>query len=303
MEGKFYIPNLSKIQEELNSDSKALILSDEPNVVNFDSEEAYQHFLDNINSIEYIHDKELKKVIFEAVPELADEFSHATYSIQDLRDGLGHIFEDLPDKAFEGKNIVEAIKLIFNNFIRKNENTFLAINIGNGNLRYDDTYKFKKNQVIYYDMMKTEYNLEVYYDFITRVTQVLRRIFLRQILFDDSPITDKKRELLNRAFNVSGNMLVDFQENMDGLKSELKGHKITLKRTNIPVLPEHKTIESRLLDKIDSVIEDSEEQIKKIHESKKQLAEEIKKRHGIFSIETAKKLLREVKWLKPFIKE
>jgi hypothetical protein len=303
MGDRYYIPILPFVQDSLDSTSKALIVPNENNIVEFNSETDFNNFLDSLNNVEYIDDKKIYDIMQELVPDISDYIKDVPMPLEDLKGAFGNLIEGIPDERFAGKPLAYCLKIMFDSIIRKNENTFIVLNIRNGSLKCNEDYKYHKTESLYFDMMKLEYNLDTYYSFFCDVQSALRTIFLKNILFSDDPIDDVKKNLINRAFNINGQALADFRQALEGAKSKINNHRWTIKKINMPLLPRYNEIEKATLSKISDTLVDVDKNIKETYESKKQLAEEIKKRHNLISIETAKNLLREIKWLRPFIKE
>lgn len=290
MGDKYYIPGLPELKKNLEKDCKELIVPDSNNLIKLEKEEDRKKLIDSIKNIQYINDQDLHAFYEEHMPEVAELVKRVPIDTNELKDALRHIFNDIPDEYFEGRNILQCLSATFNYVIRKNEIEFLVINIAE--LKYDESYKYNKFQEFYFEMMKFNFNLEPYWIFFSNTQALLQRLFLKEVLFSDSKITDEKQKLLNRIFNLNGKALSDFDFKLNNVKNQIKSNKITLKRTKIPLPKKYNEYEKKALENIDKVQSEIKGEIEKNKEAKKQLQEEIEKRHGWISKTTAKKLLR-----------
>ena len=216
---------------------------------------------------------------------------------------LKYIFTEIPDESFEEKNILDSLTTTFNYVIGKNEIDFLILNINNDELRYNFGYKYKSQQDFYFDIMKFTFNLPSYWMFFSNTQSTLRRLFLKEIMFSDDVITSEKQQLLNRIFNVNGNALSEFDFKLDHMKSKIKSNRITLKRAKLPELPKYREYEKNCLKLIDEIQREVKIVIEDNIESKKNLESEIKKRHGIISKESAKKILSDIPYIGKLFKD
>lgn len=288
----YYIPRLPEIKKNLKEDCKALIVPNSKNLINLENQEDREKLIDSIKNIQYINDLDLYNFYKDRLPEISKLVKKVPIDNNELKETLKHIFNDIPDDYFEGKDMVQCLTTTFNYVIRKYETEFLVINIANGELLYDESYKYRKFQEFYFEMMKFNFNLEPYWLFFCNAQALLQKLFLKEILFSNSKITDEKQQLLNRIFNLNGKALSDFDFRLNNVKSQIKFNRITLKRTKIPLPTKYKDYEKKTLEDIGKIQNEVKEEIQKIKEAKKQLQEEIEKRHGWISKTTAKKLLK-----------
>lgn len=299
----YYIPGLADIKDKLKYDCKELIVTDSKNLIRLDTKKEKKKFIQSIKETQYINDKKLYEFYKEYMPEMTGIVTRVPINTQELKKSLEHIFLDIPSESFEGKSILECLTTTFNHVIRKYEIEFYITHINNDELKFDQTYKYNKFQEFYFYMMKLNYNLDPYWFFFSNTQALLKRLFLKEILFSETKITDKKQKLLNRVFNMNGQALADFDYKLTNVTQHIKANRNTLKRTQFPLLPKYKEYEEKTLREIDNVKKEISELIAFNRDSKKQLEEEIKKRHGLISKITAKKILQNLPHLGKFFKE
>lgn len=287
----YYIPFLEDIKDDLSKNCKSLIVPQTTNLIKISSNEEKQLFINNIKQLIYLKDKELSDYFKKNMPEVSNFLRVVPIKNDELREMLRHIFYDIPEDSFKGSTVLQSLTSTFNYVIRKNEIEFLIQNLANDELLYDVAYKYKSQANFYYNLMKFKFNLDSYWLFFSNTQAALRRLFLKQILFSEGRITGKEQQLLNRVFNLNGSAMSDFDYQLEVLKNQIHANKLTLKRTRIPVSPKYRKYEQECLERIIEVQKEVKKIIKTNQEDKKNLEIEIKKRHGLISRETAKKLL------------
>ena len=303
MDDEYYIPEWEFLRDKLEEgDKNALAIQNKGNVIRIRNEEDRSNFIESIKKIEFINDKELYDYFKENFYGAIKYLEIKPIQVPALKEALSFLFEELPDDLFEQDDVITALKKLFNHFIKKNEITFIVMNMSNKNLNYDGDYKYKTLQEFYFLMLKLDYNLDTYYEFFCRTQSALSRLFSKEILFSDEKIDRKRQDLLNRIFNLTANNLEDYKMKLEIVKNQIKGHRRTIKIANIITLDKYNIQEKQVLEKIDSTIKDINERVNECYTSKKRLEEEVKKRHGLISIETAKNILKEIKWFRPFVK-
>ncbi|GEM_PF-5542545 len=300
---KYYIPSLPYLRGGLEKDCKNIIVKDSEHLIELNTDTEIESFIGAVKNIEYVSDKNFYDFFKERLPEVANQINDIPISHEDLKGALRFIFNDLPEEAFESENIVECLTKIFNHVIRKNEITFHVTNIANGSLLCEQDYKYSKFQEFYFQMMKLEYNLDSYYSIYYNAQVALLHLFTKEILFSEEIISDSKEALLRRVFNLNGQALGDFKLRLEDIRNQIQSHRVTIKRTNIPLPAKYDCLEQSTLDKVNLVLADVNQKIDETYEAKNKLADEMKKRHGLLSKETAKKIMRENKWLKILLKE
>lgn len=302
---KYFIPDLPFIQKHIKGNSKALIVKGETNIVEFNSKEDMDRFIEDIQKSEFVNDKELVSNIKEYLPGVDRFFTEIPIAQPEIINALMFIFNDYPSDLIEDDNILTGLRKFFNHVIKKNEITFLLNNIRNGTLLYDENWKHKIFQKFYFLMKKTAYNLDTYYFFFSNTQYLLRDTVLRELMFSDKVITDKKECILNRVFNICGNNFLNLKKRLVHMKNQIINNQKTLKRTTIiKKLPKkYKEMEKIALKKIDATIEDIDTKIKDCNDCKIRLREEIKRRHGFFSKQTLKRIFKEFKWSRPFTRK
>lgn len=305
MEKKYYIPNLPFIKKYLKGKSKNVIVKGESNLVEFKTKEDMNLFLDSIRTSEFINDSELLSNIKKYLPGVEKYFHKKPVSHQEIIDTLMFIFNDYPPDLLDDDNSLTGLRKFFNHIIRKNETTFIIENIKNGTLSYDKEWNHRKFQDFYFEMKKMVYNLDTYYFMFYNIQYLLRDISLREIVFSDEYIDDKKEEVLNRIFNIYGNNFLDLKQRLVHWKNQIQNNHITLKRTKIMrKLPhKYKEMEESALNKIENTIKDIDKNINGCEEMKLRLREEMKRRHRFLSKHTLKKILNEFRWFRPFTKK
>ena len=293
---KYYIPSLPLLLKYMKRKSSGLIVHENENVIEFNSVENIVEFSEEIKKFEFISSNELSEYFKNYFPRVTPHLNTIPISQDSIKEALRFIYDELPDDVYENDTIIVGLQKLLNHVIRKNEITFIVLNIANDTLRYDEGYRYTKAQDFYFKMLKLSYNIDSYYDFFCRSQSVLRRIFVNEILFSETIIDREKQNVLNQAFNITGRNLQEFKFKLELFKDEIKRHRTTIKRTRIPVPKKYNQIEKEAILKIDETLKDVEKRIKETRESKKDLEQEIKKRHGIISLETAKELFDLIKW-------
>lgn len=298
MGDKYFIPNLPILLKNADKDSKALIKVTGQNIIEINSPEEKQALITSIQNRDFISDKEFKEYLDSALPILSKQIEKLPINLEELKESFRFVFNEIPDEIFEGKDIVSILKNILNFTIKKHEVSFIVFSIQDGSLRYNESYRYPKVYAFFFNMKKLSYDIEVYYAMLCNCYSVLERTFLKEITFGERKIGMQEQNLLNRIFNLSGKNFVEFKFKLERLKSEIQEEKVFIKRTQIPTPEKYNIEEEILLRKIDEVCKDIGIKIEKIENAKKELAEEARKRHGILSWETAKKLLTAIGYLK-----
>lgn len=188
----------------------------------------------------------------------------------------------MPDELFQDENIVKVFKNIINFIIKKNETTFLIENISNNKLKYDLNYKFGKIYDFYFYMMKAYHDATNLFSIMCRLQSVIQKIYLKSVIFNDSKNKLEHIQILNRSFNVMGNISVDYKDKLDLIVKEIKDQRNWLKRTQINPPKGYNSQESLVLEEFNEMTKEIDERVLKLADAKEKIRSEIIERKFTF---------------------
>lgn len=304
MGDKYYIPNLQFFLKNMDDSTRSLIKKPavtNPNVIEIKSMEDTRILTQGIQKSDFFKEQQLYDLVKKNFPEVAKQITKIPMDIKQLKDVFQYVFTEIPEDDFENSTTFEILKKTLNTIIRKGEIEFLILNIHNGKLLYDESRIFHtKTHDFHYNMLKSVYDLDTYYPIFCNTQSLLENVYLKEITFNNKKINRKNLNLLNSAFNFTGNNLADFKIRLNYFLNQINGHRVFLKRTTLPAPKDYKEHEQDALESLKECSLDVDEKIKKTVEAREKLKEEIEKRKWFLSWDNAKTFLQWVKLFRGF---
>src|SRR3989344_4475791 len=212
MGGVYYIPNLKKFIGSMSPSERALISTDNENLIVLDSDEDKANLIKTVREVEFIKDKEIVDYLELNFDSFRNRISKIPIDIDESRCLFRYVFEELPDSVFEAPDIITILKNVLNFSLGKNEINFIVMHVGNGQLLYNTGFRnYKGIYPFYFSIMKLNHDLATFFGWYFNSQVILETLYIKYILYANEKISKEDLELIRQTMNGIGKNLADFR--------------------------------------------------------------------------------------------